>query len=40
MTRTQQLLAAAPIWLILLKVVALFAIAVALTLFMIARSAG
>ncbi|WP_297651557.1 NADH-quinone oxidoreductase subunit NuoH [Pseudonocardia sp.] len=35
MTRTQQLLADDPIWLILLKVVALFAIGVVLTLFMI-----
>jgi NADH-quinone oxidoreductase subunit H len=35
MTRTQQLLADDPIWLIILKVVALFAIGVVLTLFMI-----
>ncbi|MBN9098195.1 MAG: NADH-quinone oxidoreductase subunit NuoH [Pseudonocardia sp.] len=35
MTPTQQLLAAAPLWLILLKVVVLFAIGVVLTLFMI-----
>ena len=35
MTRTQQLLADDPIWLILLKVVALFALGVVLTLFMI-----
>jgi NADH-quinone oxidoreductase subunit H len=35
MTRTQQLLADDPIWLILIKVVALFAIGVLLTLFMI-----
>lgn len=35
MTRTQQLLADDPIWLILLKVVALFAVGVVLTLFMI-----
>jgi NADH-quinone oxidoreductase subunit H len=35
LTRTQQLLADDPIWLILLKVVALFAIGVVLTLFMI-----
>ncbi|MFC5992610.1 NADH-quinone oxidoreductase subunit NuoH [Pseudonocardia hispaniensis] len=35
MTRTQQLLADDPIWLILLKVVALFGIGVVLTLFMI-----
>src|ERR687891_1264605 len=35
MTRTQELLADDPLWLILLKVVALFAIGVVLTLFMI-----
>ncbi|TCK20239.1 NADH dehydrogenase subunit H [Pseudonocardia endophytica] len=35
LTRTQQLLADDPIWLVLLKVVALFAIGVVLTLFMI-----
>jgi NADH-quinone oxidoreductase subunit H len=35
MTRTQQLLADDPLWLILLKVVALFALGVLLTLFMI-----
>jgi NADH-quinone oxidoreductase subunit H len=35
MTRTQQLLADDPLWLVLLKVVALFAIGVFLTLFMI-----
>ena len=35
MTRTQQLLASDPIWLIIIKVVALFAIGVVLTLFMI-----
>ena len=35
MTRTQQLLADDPLWLVLLKVVALFAIGVVLTLFMI-----
>jgi NADH-quinone oxidoreductase subunit H len=35
MTRTQQLLADDPIWLILIKVVALFGLAVLLTLFMI-----
>ncbi|MBN9096745.1 MAG: NADH-quinone oxidoreductase subunit NuoH [Pseudonocardia sp.] len=35
MTRTQQLLADDPLWLIILKVVALFAIGVVLTLFMI-----
>jgi NADH-quinone oxidoreductase subunit H len=35
MTRTQQLLADDPIWLVLIKVVALFAIGVVLTLFMI-----
>jgi NADH-quinone oxidoreductase subunit H len=35
MTRTQQLLADDPIWLVLLKVVALFGIGVVLTLFMI-----
>ena len=35
MTRTQQLLADDPIWLILLKVVVLFAIGVLLTLIMI-----
>ena len=35
MTRTQQLLADDPLWLIILKVVALFAVGVVLTLFMI-----